>query len=162
MKIGVLSDSHGHQARTAAAVAMLRDYDIACVLHCGDVGSAEVIGLLALWPGHFVGGNIDEGQDATLQRAMSHIQRWHGLFADLELAGRRIAIVHGHDRKRLDATIAGGAFDLVCYGHTHKHQQRRVGRTQVLNPGALYRTSAPTCAVVDLRTLEVQLLRISS
>src|SRR5262249_26664115 len=49
--------------------------------------------------------------------------------------------------------IASGAWDLVCYGHTHVAELHRAGRTLVLNPGALFRASPHTLAVVDLVTL---------
>jgi uncharacterized protein len=161
MKIGVLSDTHGHLQRTRAAVWLLKRQEIACVLHCGDIGSVEIVRELDQWPGHFVGGNVDQGLERDLAAAMSAQQTWHNQFADFILAGRRIAIAHGHDRKRLEATMFNEEFDLVCCGHTHQRQERRIGRTLVLNPGALYRTSTPGCAIVDLATMEVQMLDLS-
>ena len=59
-----------------------------------------MIRLLDVWPGHFVAGNIDEGKEATLRGGYGQpAEEWHGLFADLTLGDRRIAIVHGHERK---------------------------------------------------------------
>lgn len=158
MKIGIVSDTHGHVARTKAAASLLAQANVEAVLHCGDIGSAEVIRQLYDWPGHFVVGNVDQGIENELADAMSQQQTWHGEFADFVLHERRIAIAHGHDRKRLESCLASDVYDLVCCGHTHQAQQRRVGNTLLLNPGALYRSAAPSCAVVDLATLEVQML----
>lgn len=158
MKIGIVSDTHGHVKRTRVAASLLTQANVDVVLHCGDVGSPEVIRQLDLWPGHFVAGNVDQGIKNMLANAVSQRQAWHGEFADLVLDERRIAIAHGHDRKRLESCLASEEYDLVCCGHTHQARRRRVGKTLLLNPGALYRSAAPSCAVVDLATLEVRML----
>lgn len=161
MKIGICSDTHGHQGRTLAAVTRFKEHDVACVLHCGDIGTAEIVQALAAWPGHFVAGNVDQGIERILEAAMAAEQKWHNQFADLTLAGRRIAIAHGHDQKRLETAMICGDYDLVCCGHTHQQQVRQIENTLVINPGALYRTSTPSCAVVDLVTLAVEICRIA-
>jgi predicted phosphodiesterase len=43
----------------------------------------------------------------------------------------------------------------VCHGHTHRRREERVGKTLVLNPGAIYRANPHTFAIVDLPLLEV-------
>ncbi len=161
MKIGICSDTHGHLARTRAAVGLFQEHEIACLLHCGDIGSAAILTTLNHWPGHFVAGNIDQGNERILAAALSPQQVWHNQFTDFTLAGRRIAIAHGHDRPKLEGAMFSAEYDLVCCGHTHQQQERRIERTLVLNPGALYRTSAPSCAVVDLATMEVQVLLVA-
>ena len=70
-------------------------------------------------------------------------QTYHGRFGSLELAGRRVAWLHGDDAALLVATIDDAQYDLVCYGHTHQAEQHRAGQTLVVNPGALF---APTRA----------------
>jgi predicted phosphodiesterase len=66
-----------------------------------------------------------------------------------------VAFLHGHDITLLRHTIYSGQFDLVCHGHTHAFYSAFEGRTLVLNPGALARTSRPSLAIVDLASLEV-------
>jgi predicted phosphodiesterase len=48
----------------------------------------------------------------------------------------------------------------VCYGHTHKAEFHRVGKTLVLNPGALHRATPHSLAVVDLDTLDVVIVPV--
>jgi predicted phosphodiesterase len=48
----------------------------------------------------------------------------------------------------------------VCYGHTHQAEQHRVGKTLVLNPGALYRATPHSLALVDLEHLEATIVPI--
>lgn len=160
MRIGILSDTHGHTHRTLDAVRLFETFEIEQILHCGDVGSVEIPPLLARWPGHFVEGNVDRHLSNEWNSAMQPGQTWHGLFADLTLGDRRVAMTHGHEPQLLNKAIASGDYDLVCYGHTHQTDQRCAGRTLVLNPGAIYRASIPSCAVVDLERLSVDILPI--
>ena len=103
-------------------------------------------------------GNVDEGQLDELQASLAPNQIWHGLFADFKLASRRIAITHGHQAARLRTAQTSGDYDLVCYGHTHVAEQHHEGKTLVLNPGAIQRARIPSCAVVDLETMSVEIL----
>ena len=161
MLIGVISDTHGHVPYTRAAVWMLASLEVEAVLHCGDIGSVEIVPLVAEWPAHFVFGNVDYNE-AELRAAIEAVgQTCHGRFGAVELGGRRIAILHGDDTRRLSETIAGGDFDLVCSGHTHVASQRKRGPTLALNPGALYRARPHTLAIVDLQTMEATSVVVS-
>ena len=59
MRIGVVSDTHGHVPFTRDAVRMLEQLEVELVIHCGDVGSVEIVSLFSAWPTHFVLGNVD-------------------------------------------------------------------------------------------------------
>ena len=156
MRLGIVSDTHGHVPYTHAAVDVLATRKVDVVLHCGDIGSTVIVPLFAAWPTHFVFGNVDRNE-ADLRRAIeSAWQTCHGRFGRLELAGRRIALIHSDDGVLFRQTIGGGGFDLVCYGHTHVAEHHLEGRTLVLNPGALYRANPHSLAVVELPGLEVE------
>ncbi len=156
MRIAVLSDTHGNVGSTTAAVRLLAQQNVAVVLHCGDIGSTAVIPFFSNWPAHFVFGNVD-GNELQLAQAIDEAgQVCHGRFGALELAGRKIAILHSDDHDLFETTINSGEWDLVCYGHTHVAEKHSVGRTLVLNPGALYRATPRTLAIVDLATLTVE------
>lgn len=155
MKIGVVSDTHGHILNAQAAARMLEALDVAAVLHCGDIGSPQVPAVFSKWPTHYVLGNVDHYEDELYSAAVAAAGgTFHARFADLTLAGKRIAVLHSDDAKRFRLTIASGGYDLVCYGHTHEAEQHQEGKTLVLNPGALYRASKHQIAVVDLETME--------
>lgn len=160
MRIGVISDTHGHVANTLAAVRMLESLEVEQVLHCGDIGTPTIPGLFTAWPTHFVFGNCDhETQELEEAIAVAGLA-CHGRPARIELAARKVAILHSDDARLFRETILGGRFDLVCYGHTHIAKSHREGRTLVLNPGALYRANPHTLAVVDLRTMEAEIIRV--
>ncbi len=146
MIIGVVSDTHGHLAYTQQAVRMLESFDVKQVLHCGDIGSPRVVPLFNRWPTHFVFGNVDFDAEYLRGAIEEAGQTCHGRFGELELAGRRIAIVHSDDQQRFRDVVGSGRYDLVCYGHTHQAEQHREAGTLVLNPGALYRAATlPGC-----------------
>ena len=159
MRLGIVSDTHGHVPYSADAVRMLAEFEVDTVLHCGDVGSGEVVRLFAKWPAHFVTGNVDHGP--TIRAAAAACgATFHGPFAALELGGVRIAVLHGDDTRRLAETIEGGLYGLVCSGHTHVAARRVVGSTVVLNPGALYRATPHTLAIVELPSLETEIIAV--
>jgi putative phosphoesterase len=160
MRIGVISDTHGHVANTLAAVRMLESLDVQAVLHCGDIGSETIPKLLAPWPAHFVFGNCDRDFDDLRAAIEKEGMACYGWFGNLELASRRIALLHSHDAKLFHHVCPSGDYDLVCYGHTHEAKQHRVGKTVVLNPGALYRANPHSIAIVDLPTMEASIIRL--
>ena len=155
MRIGVVSDTHGQLHHTRAAVQALDAYDVETVLHCGDIGSADVVPLFAAWPTHFVFGNVDYEEDRLREAIEAAGQTCHGRFGALELSGRQIALIHSDDGQRFRETIGSEEWDLVCYGHTHQAEHHIEGRTVVLNPGALYRANPHSLAIVDLPSLDI-------
>lgn len=160
MRLGIVSDSHGHVALTRPAIRMLESLEVDCVLHCGDIGSPEIVELFAAWPTHFVYGNCDSNRVELATAVTAAGQTWHGAFGELELAGRRIALLHSDDRRLFQETVRSGAWDLVCYGHTHVAAIDRHGPTLVLNPGALYRAEPHSLAIVELPALQATIVRI--
>ena len=106
MRLGIVSDTHGHVANTQSAVRMFESLKVDAVLHCGDIGALAVVELFAEWPTHFVFGNCDTDLDqfaAGIQRTGQHC---HGLFGDLEFDGMRVALLHSHDGRRFRQTMS--------------------------------------------------------
>lgn len=158
MRIGVVSDTHGHTANTMAAVRMLQSLKVEAVLHCGDIGSREIPKLLSAWPTHFVFGNCDYDDDELRAAIEAAGLTCHGRFGDLELGGRRIALIHSDDARLFRQVCTSGDYDLVCYGHTHQAEQHTARRTLILNPGALYRATPHSLAIVELETLDAMIV----
>jgi putative phosphoesterase len=153
MLLGVVSDTHGHLANAEAAARKLAEYEIAAVIHCGDIGGAHIIPVFAEWPTHFVLGNVDDNAAALMTEIAAAGLHYHGRFGELQLGGRSIAFLHSDDSRRFEETIASQQYDLVCYGHTHVAAARQADRTLVLNPGALFRARTHTIAVVNLEDM---------
>lgn len=161
MRIGVVSDSHGHVELTRPAVRMLESLEVSAVLHCGDIGSVEVVRLFERWPTHFVFGNCDYNQTELAQEIAQQSQHTcHGLFGDLEWEGVRIALLHSHERRRFVDTVNDPTYQVVCYGHTHVAAADHQDDKLVLNPGALYRANPHSLAVLDLPSCEATIIHL--
>lgn len=158
MRLGVVSDTHGHVENTRAAVRMLESLEVDEVLHCGDIGSTAIPRLFRPWPTHFVFGNCDPDEGPLSMAIGGEGLLCHNRFGDITLAGRRIALIHSDNARLFRQTILSGNYDLVCYGHTHEAEQHREGKTLVLNPGALYRATPHSIAIVELETMEATII----
>jgi putative phosphoesterase len=150
VRLGIISDTHGHVENTRPAVRMFESLGVDAVLHCGDIGSIAVVELLAAWPAHFVFGNCDGDHEKFAKQIERAGQTCHGLFGELEFEGVKVALLHSHDGRRFRQTIDSGNYRLVCYGHTHVAAIDRRGETLVVNPGAIYRANPHSVAVVEL------------
>jgi len=160
MRIAIVSDTHSRQATVSRVLELLGPRRIDLVLHCGDIEDAETVELFKGIPTHFVLGNCDFDKDG-LRRAMRKTRATlHEPFGNLELAGRKIAWLHGDDKQLLRDLENSGHFDYLFYGHTHHAEQHRSGATLVINPGALYRARPKTFVVLDLRTGELQSIEV--
>lgn len=158
MRLGVISDTHGHIANTRRAAEQLRQATVDTILHCGDIGSPEVVALLSAWPAHFVFGNVDRDREPLRRAIKSAGQFCHGLCGALELAGRRIALLHGDDARSFVEVVDSGQYDLVCYGHTHRQDWSNCNGVWLLNPGAVFRARPHSVAVVELPELEARFI----
>lgn len=160
MLLGVVSDTHGRIEYCLDAIRMLESFEPAAVLHCGDIGSPEIVPLFHRWPTHFVFGNVDY-DEASLRAAIADAgQTCHERFGEIQLGGVRIALLHSDDELKFREACTSSRYDLVCYGHTHVAKQERRGSTLVLNPGALYRAPRHTIALVDLPSLTTNIVDV--
>ena len=158
MRIGILSDTHSRYATVARALVALRERGVDWVLHCGDIEDAETVALFRGLTTHFVFGNCDDDADELRAAIEQAGMACYGQFGNLELGGRRVALLHSHDAKLFRQVCTSGDYDLVCYGHTHHAEQRRNGKTLILNPGALFRATPHSIATVDLATMEAMIV----
>jgi putative phosphoesterase len=160
VRLGVISDTHGHVELTRPALRMFESLGVDTVLHCGDIGSIAVVELFAAWPTHFVFGNCDDNTAAFAAAIERAGQTCHGLFGDLQFDGVKVALLHSHERRQFRDTIDSGQYQLVCYGHTHVAAIDRHGDSIVLNPGAIYRANPHSIAVVELPAVEPTIIEI--
>jgi putative phosphoesterase len=161
MVLGILSDTHDRYEIMGTAVATLSERGAQFFVHCGDVCSPRLLDHLAGLRAAFVWGNCDWDRGALQTYAEAIGVPCHGGFADLELDGKRIAIMHGDDRRQMDAVLAGHAHDYLFHGHTHLRRDERIGRTRVINPGALQRAAEKTVALLDTTTDQLEFIRIA-
>lgn len=155
MKIGIISDTHGQVdlALSAAREFIFRGIEV--VFHCGDVGSDMVLTEMAALfqaidiPLYVVQGNTDSHTDFKFYPGHIGVKLL-GRFGEMDLAGRKIAVLHSDDEKRLLETVESQNYDYVLFGHTHVCHDEKRQRTRMVNPGAAGRGMHPSCAVLDL------------
>jgi putative phosphoesterase len=156
MRIGVVSDTHDRQEAVAEAVRLLMEQHVELILHCGDIESPETVRLFDGVPTHFVFGNCDHDRGRLREEICAIGAALHEPWGEVELAGKKIAWLHGHERRLKAEVEAMDHFDYLFYGHTHDAEQHRVGRTLVVNPGALYRAVPKQCVVLNLEREELE------
>jgi uncharacterized protein len=159
MRIGILSDTHDRLARTITAVQMLTDAGVEVLFHCGDITGPSIVEACDLRPTYFVFGNNDDDWP-ILRRTIAEIKGTCLEWGDeVTLAGKRIAMTHGHLHKDVRRLLTAGP-DYLLSGHSHIATDERVGPTRRINPGAIYRADRFTVAVLDLKTDELSYLEV--
>lgn len=161
MLLGIMSDSHGDAAATAAAVSLLEARGAAYLIHCGDICGEQVLDELAGRPCTFVWGNCDFVTPALRNYVQALGLTVPNAGARLVLGDRHIAVFHGHEPEFDDAGRRGKC-DYIFHGHTHRFADRTIGTCRIINPGALFRARPRTCALVDLRNGALQIMRIDN
>ena len=150
MRIGLISDTHG-LLRPEALQALA---GVECIIHAGDIGTAEVIETLRnIAPVNAVRGNNDKGA-------------WAEEFPPslaLELGGVGIHVLH--DVKELAVMPLPKGFGVVIAGHSHRPQVTEREGVLFVNPGSAgprrfslpvtigYLTVAAGHASADIRAL---------
>jgi len=160
MQIGILSDSHGHADVMSLAVKTLLANGAEYLIHCGDVGAPEMLDYLAGTPSAFVWGNNDF-ERAEMQRYAERLDiNCMGSMGELELDAKLICVTHGDDERTKQRLLAEQRFDYFLQGHTHIPADQRLGKTRLINPGALHRTRQKTVALLDTRKDQLRLLAL--
>ena len=125
MRIGLISDTHGKLRN-----AVFHHFEgVDRILHAGDIGPYDiVVELEAVAPVTAVFGNTDR----------SDVRQRVAEVAELDVAGHRIAVLHGHQLgtpkpEGLRAALPDA--DIIVYGHTHRPLVDRNGAL-VINPGS--------------------------
>ncbi|PQO39799.1 metallophosphoesterase [Bremerella cremea] len=160
MQIGIVSDTHGQTTFAQAAAYTLESFSVEQVLHCGDIGSTGIVEIFSKWPTHYVFGNTDDAREVLREAIETSGGLCHGTMADFELADRRIGMTHGDDVALLTRMIRSHKYAMVCSGHTHQKMTRQEGPTLVLNPGALFRATQHTVAIVNLENMQHEIVGV--
>lgn len=170
MKVCIVSDSHDRADVLAQAVHDAKARGAQAVIHCGDLIGAQSLkpALAAGLPVHLIhGNNVGDTQALFRLSGGSGGQlQYHGADARIELGGRRVFVVHYDDYGY--AMACTGRWDLVCCGHSHNAEVRRVdavdGRTSwLVNPGTVAGLAAPmTWVLGDLADMSFQVHELAA
>ncbi len=157
MKVAILSDIHDNIWNLRPALAVVQDADL--MICCGDLCSPFIVPILAEGfskPIHLVLGNND-GDLFRITKNASRFPHFHveGEMFVTQWGGKKVAANH-YDNIGLEIARSG-LHDLVCFGHNHRYQVERFGKTLMINPGTILGYSPldgkdvpPTFVVYDL------------
>jgi putative phosphoesterase len=148
LKIGIISDTHDDIKNTKKAIELFNTLDVNYVFHVGDYVFPGIINLFKeLKPNIYlygVRGNND-GELLGIANKFNEIENavFFNEFGRVVIEKKEIGIYHGTNPKLSETLIESQIFDLLILGHTHIRRIERVGRTLVLNPGALNNSFFP-------------------
>ena len=151
MLIGIISDTHGHKERISQAVEIFNNRNVDLVFHCGDIGSSDTAEAFKNIQSnmYLVYGNCDFDKNG-LQRAFKDFASIMGTVYTFNMDDKKIFMTHKNDDIYED--IKSQNYDYVFYGHTHEQDLRKVGRTLVVNPGAVYQANGNKGSIAILNT----------
>jgi len=164
-KVGIIADTHDRLKAIDLAVNKLNEENVNLVLHAGDYVAPFAVLRLKPIKAKIIGvlGNND-GDHNLLRRRFEEIgAQLHGKFAELDVGGLKVALMHGEEETLLKALINSNYYDVVVYGHTHRAEISSVGKTLVINPGEAcgYLTERATIAVLDVKERTAEILELS-
>ncbi len=162
MKIGIISDTHDGLANASRAAEIFRQQKVGFILHAGDIESGDTAQMFAgINNAKFMAvyGNCDTAR-MELAEAITNFGGQIDEIYDGQIGQRRIFMAHRPELAQ--GAIESGKFDLVIYGHTHKLDIRKTGRTLVINPGTARRWQwgHPHVVVVELEDMSAEAISL--
>lgn len=158
MKIGILSDTHNHHSNIQKALAIFEKHKPDILIFCGDATTIESIEWFCEYPIIYTFGNGDHmtGEIKAFLKAYNR-SNFAGYIFKGELGGKKVGITHGHLINYYDEMVNVGQLDYLFSGHTHVRMDKRIGRTRLINPGALggTRKQSRSIAILDTDTDEL-------
>lgn len=161
MKIAVFSDTHDNTKNVLKLIKKINKIKSDYAIHCGDICSPFTIKLfenLKVKNFFVVFGNND-GDKINLVKNMPKNSEYFQLYGEIEIENKKILITH------YDFIAKGfgltNRYDFVFFGHTHRKEILRFGKTILINPGeVLGYYSKPTFCVLDINTQKIKFYKI--
>jgi len=167
--VGIVSDTHDHLPLVDKAVKKLQEEKVELVLHAGDYISPFVVPHLKPFKGKFIGvfGNNDGDHEVLKKRFAEFGLDIRGVFAEVKVAGLRIALLHGGEpggppgaSELFKSLVDSECYDVIVHGHVHETKAYRKGKTLIINPGEVcgYLSGRSTVAVLNTKTLDAKII----
>ena len=158
MRIAIVSDTHDNFGGTEAALKIIAAESVDTIIHCGDMTSGAEAELFHDFCVHHVIGNgdfdtfsIEDG--IRLCKPGSSSDFVYNTMID----GKWIAALHGHNANMFYTLLESERYDYIFVGHEHRKSDRMMGKTRVINPGAIggARRGERGFCILDLETGEL-------
>ena len=160
MKIGIISDTHNDLEGTKYACEVFRSNDVDFIIHAGDLSSPKIIDLFKDFSCRFVMGNADIDIDILNDECRSLGFDCLEETCDINIAGKRILVMHGNVVTAFREAVASGKYDYIIKGHTHHFENYIRNNTRIVNPGSLFGTNEHSIAILDTEKDEVEKINI--
>ena len=163
MKIGIIADTHDNLPQIRKAVEIFNREKVELVLHAGDFVSPftflEFNNLNCPLKGVF--GNND-GDKLYLQEKFKGIGELYPAPYNVNINNKNIIMLH--KEKLIDALAESQKYKVIIYGHTHRADLRKIGKTLIINPGECggWLTGKSTIVLLDLVNLEAKIINLAS
>jgi uncharacterized protein len=159
--IGIMSDSHDNLDPVRRAVSLFKDTGCRLILHAGDFVAPFTARELekAGCPLKAVFGNCD-GEKKGLAAVIEPFGEIREGPFEFSYIGFNILMIH------LDAPVkkhlAERKHDLIVFGHTHKAEVKKRGKTLIVNPGETggWLTGRRTAALCDPETGKIDIIAL--
>jgi len=162
MKIGIIADTHDNLPQIKKAVEIFNQEKVELVLHAGDFVSPftclEFKNLNCPLKGVF--GNND-GDKIYLQEKFKGIGELFPEPYKTNINHKNIIMLHLE--KLIDALAESQKYEVIIYGHTHRTDLRKIGKTIIVNPGECggWLSGKSTIALLDLEKLEAKIINLA-
>jgi uncharacterized protein len=156
----ILSDTHENIPIIKNALPLIKQRAPNVVIHCGDIISPPTLKLFEGLPMRFVLGNND-GEIEGLKE-MCRKLGFPEIATELEeeIGEKRFYVTHGTREYIIDEQAGSQLYDYVLHGHTHEIRNETMGRTRIINPGALFMAKQYTFAVLNPETDVVEFIEV--
>ena len=157
MKIAIISDTHDNIQNVEKVIEILNSEKVIATFHCGDIISPFTLKKFSNLKSkiYIVFGNNDGDKIALLKNKPKNAE-FFNLIGEVEIKGRKILFTH------YDIIAYAFAFtkkyDFIFYGHTHKAEVKKIGKTILINPGELAGyLNKPSYAILNLKNKKVEI-----
>jgi putative phosphoesterase len=163
MKIGVFSDTHDNLKNLSKAVDIFLKSEVQALIHAGDFCSPFVFNMMEkikpVCPKMYAVFGNNDGDKLLLTQKAGSFCIIKDIIHEIEIAGKRIVVMHYPELA--EPFFACGSYDLVVCGHSHQ-QILKGEKKLLLNPGSCggYQTEWATITVVDLKTMQVEIISL--
>lgn len=152
MKLAVFSDSHDNTKNILKLIKKINKIKVDYAIHCGDVCSPFTIKLFSELnvKKFFITFGNNDGDKLNLVKNLPKKSIYFQIFGEIEIFNKKILITH------YDFIAKGFGFmnkyDYIFFGHTHKKEIIKLGKTILINPGEILGYfHKPTFCVVDIK-----------
>ena len=158
--IGIISDTHENESAIERAVELFKEKNTDFVVHCGDIISPPMLEHFKGLKMKFVFGNNDGEKVGLNKKAKEFGFEEITDEKEFDWKGKKFYVYHGTKQKKIEDAIKSNKYDYILTGHTHIKKDEMMGKTRIINPGALFRIYPYTIALLDIEKGKLEFVEI--